>query len=121
MAARKTRPGDLTARQVEEANKKRDEEQAARKEELSMASAAEKEIKENEIVDMSGEKPAAPKSGDDVEIEEVEVAQKFATIKVNEDIDMTFAGTAYKMEVGRQYKVPQHVADWLEEKGIVWH
>lgn len=137
----KSRASDMTGRQIAAANKKRDAEQAKRKEELSMASAAAKEEEVNGVVDLSDpqnpevieeepkdakveEKTATKRSAkkdDDVEVEEVEVNEKFVTVRVNENVDMSFAGVQYKMDVGPKYKIPAHIADWLEEKGIIWH
>lgn len=125
-APKNARGGDLTARQVNEANKKRDEEQAARAQELSMATAAAKDELENGVIDLTD--PAKPAKdgesaeGDDVvEIEEVEVAQKVVSLRVNEDLEMTYAGVLYELKVGPTYKLPAHIAEWLEEKGVVWH
>lgn len=87
-----------------------------------MATAAAKEQEENGIIDLSN--PAAPVVIEESEIEaevEVEIAQKQVTVRVNEEIDMSYNGTPYKMKVGPTYKIPKHVADWLEEKGIIWH
>lgn len=123
-APTKPKASDLTARQVAAANKKRDDEKAERAKTMSMATAAKEKAIKNEVVDLSD--PKAPQSvesevGGDVVIQEVDVAEKFVTIRVNEDIDMTYAGVSYKMEVGPKYKLPKHIADHLEDKGVVWH
>jgi hypothetical protein len=117
----RSRASDLTGRQIEAANDKRDAEIESRAQELSMVTAAAKEAISNEIIDLSN--PSAPVAIAVEEIEEIEVqvAEKEVTIRVNENIDMTYGGVSYKMDVGPKYKVAKHIADWLEEKGIVWH
>lgn len=127
----KKRASDMTGRQIDAANKKRDAEKAERAKEMSMATAAAKEVEETGVVDLTD--PKSPKTFDadgnrvdEVEEEAVEetivdVNTKMVEVRVNEDIDMTFAGESYKMKVGPTYKIPAHIADWLEEKGIVWH
>lgn len=124
MASRsKKAASDLTGRQVAVASEARDEEQKRKAEEMSMATATAAKAIKDEIVDLTeGEKPEEGEKPDgDVEVTEVEVALKYATIRVNENIDMTYGRESYKLDVGPQYKVPQYVADHLEEKGVVWH
>lgn len=126
----KKRASDMTGRQIDAANKKRDAEKAARDKEMSMATAAAKEVEETGLVDLSDPKnpktfdaDGNPVAKDEVEVDEavVEVSEKMVEVRVNEDIDMTFAGQPYNMKVGPTYKIPAHIANWLEEKGIIWH
>lgn len=112
----KSRASDFTGRQRDQAAKSNAEEQKRRADEMSMATQAEQEIIETTVTDLTD-----PRSPSQVEITEVEVNEQEVTIKVNEDIDMTYAGVAYNMVVGRTYKVPKHIADWLEERHVVWH
>jgi hypothetical protein len=53
----------------------------------------------------------------------VEVEVPSVVVRVNSDLPQVTigAGNLYDFEEGRQYKVPKHVADHLEEKGYVWH
>ena len=111
----KSRASDFTGRQRDAASKANAEEQARRQTEMSMATAAAAEAEATEVVDLTVAQPTV------LEEVEVELAEKEAIIRVNEDLDMTFGAERYEMKVGPKYKVPQHVADWLEEKGVVWH
>lgn len=111
----KTRASDFTGRQRDKAIKDNAEELARRSQEMSMATQAAAEAEANEVVDLTVAQPLV------LEEVEVELAEKETIIRVNEDIDMTFANDRYEMKVGPKYKVPQHVADWLDEKGVVWH
>ncbi|HET7110283.1 MAG TPA: hypothetical protein VFI41_05390 [Gemmatimonadales bacterium] len=53
----------------------------------------------------------------------VYVEPEAKTIRVNTTIeDMVFGiGNTYTFEEGRQYRVPAHLAEHLEELGYVWH
>lgn len=115
MATPKAKASDFTGRQREAAQKANAEEVARRQTEMSMATQAAAEAEANEVVDLTVN--TAPV----LEEVEVELAEKETIIRVNEDIDMTFASDRYEMKVGPKYKVPQHVADWLDERGVVWH
>lgn len=121
MATRRqqARPQDFTGREAARLAKERDEAQAARVEEIAMATAAEEEAAQ-ETVDLTVPPPPPPApegSG------EIEVKRPHRVIRVNSDIeDMTFGhGNTYSFEQGRSYKVPADLADHLEAKGFVWH
>ena len=77
----KSRASDMTGRQIAAANKKRDAEQAKRKEELSMASAAAKEEEVNGVVDLSD--PQNPEvieeDPKDAKVEDAESEKKTTT------------------------------------------
>lgn len=53
----------------------------------------------------------------------VQIADTSVEIRVNSTLENVTIGqgTDYTFEEGRRYKVPQHVADHLEERGLVWH
>ena len=114
-ATPKSRSSDFTGRQRDKAIKENQEELARRANEMSMATAAAAVAEATEVVDLTVAQPVV------LEEVEVELAEKETVIRVNEDLDMTFAGDRYEMKVGPKYKVPQHVADWLEERGVIWH
>jgi hypothetical protein len=52
-----------------------------------------------------------------------EEIERQVVVRAKEDIeDMTVGvGTHYSMEAGRRYVVPQHVAEHMETKDLVWH
>jgi hypothetical protein len=112
----KNKASDFTGRQRDAAQKANAEEQARRADEISMATRAAADSLENDVVDLSN--PSAPVTVEEVE---VELAEKEAIIRVNEDLDMTYGDERYDLKVGPKYKVPQHVADHLDEKGLLWH
>ena len=112
----KTRASDFTGRQREKAAKAHAEEQQERANEMSMATAKAQVALENDVIDLSV--PNLPVTVEEVE---VELAEKEAIIRVNEDLDMSFGSDRYDLKVGPKYKVPQHIADHLEEKGLLWH
>ena len=138
--------GDLTGRQRAAAAKQNAEEQAARREEMAMISA-QKEIElRDEVVDLSNpDQPTTLKDDEvkdpriqgtdgledeiveaevrDAALEETEVdtKEKLVVVRVNEDVEMTFAGAEYKMEQGPKYRLPRHIADHLDERGYIWH
>lgn len=79
---------------------------------------------------------AEPKSAaleDEVEVEtdepksaaleetEVDVKTPTVVVRVNEDVEMTFAGVEYKLEQGPKYRLPKHIATHLDERGYIWH
>lgn len=51
------------------------------------------------------------------------VSQRDRVIRVNTTLENVTigAGTDYSFVEGQQYRVPTHVADYLEELGYVWH
>lgn len=115
MATPKSRASDFTGRQRDAGIKAHAEDLAARATEMSMASAAAAQAEATEVVDLTVAQPIT------VEEVEVELTAQETLVRVNEDIDMTFGGESYDMKVGPKYKVPQHIAEHLEEKGLLWH
>lgn len=106
---------DFTGRQREQQIKDASEAQAARANEISMASTIAAERLETEVVDVTGFAPIA------VEEVEVSLSEQEVIIRVNEDLNPTIGAKSYSFKVGQKYKVPKSVADHLEEKGVLWH
>lgn len=125
MAAPKNHPhGDFTGREKARLQKEHAEELAKREGEIALINQQEKDFRNNTTVDLTGNGPVIL-DGDDVQTlgdEEMSEAD-FATIRVNSEIrEMTVgAGTSYDFDEGQRYRVPRHIADHLEEKGLVWH
>lgn len=122
MGKQQKRPGDVTGRKAEELAAKAAEELKERKAEIALATAAAEEERQNEVVDLTSNKPA-PKA--EVEASDaVEVEQPYVNIRVNDTLEHVTIGQGNhydRFEPGRTYKVPKFVADHLEEKGFVWH
>lgn len=117
MAGTRSKPSDFTGRQREEAQAAQAERLAENQARMSMATAKAVQKLETEVIDLSD-------ASNPVAIEEVEVvlAEAQAVIRVNEDLNTTYgAGNNYVLKVGQRYKVPQDLADLLEEKGYLWH
>lgn len=55
--------------------------------------------------------------------EPVTVESEYKVIRVNTDIeDMTYGiGTSYTFLRGRRYRVPFHLYQWLESRGVIYH
>ena len=60
---------------------------------------------------------------EDLGPEPIVVEDEWRVIRVNTDIeDMTYgAGNYLTFLRGRRYRVPRHLAEWLESRGIVYH
>lgn len=124
MANKPTSPMDATGRAAEDAAKARAKELADRKDELSLARAAEEQLLETGVFD--------PKTSDKPvlidEIEEVGVAVKNEKIVIRtiSDIDdMTYGvinGTpqSYTFKQGVKYSVPKDLALYLQSLGYLW-
>ena len=109
--------GDLTGRQRAKALAENEEELLRRQNEITTANKVAAKSLETEVIDLSN--PSLPVI---VQEEEVEVAEKMVRIRVNESIKPTFARVTYDLtEVGRKYEVPAFLAEWLEERGVIWH
>ena len=116
----KAKVTDVTGRQREDQIKAVAEQQAARVNEMSMATAV-KEVKDaTEVVDMTI--PSAPTVIDEVESVGVSLADDSVVVRVAENIDqMTIgAGNSYSFQAGKKYKVSKHVAKHLQEKGYLY-
>lgn len=121
-------PADHTGAQRDKLEKEHREEMERRSQELGMATQAATQAS-NEVTDYSGVRELGTEEGavaviiggDEPEI--VDSGERAVVIRVNMDLDdVTIgAGNNYTFKEGQSYKVPQHVADHLEEKGYVWH
>lgn len=115
--------GDFTGREKARLAAEHAEETALRAKELSLINQQEKDFANHSTVDLTQGSPIILE--DDGEVMELneDYDGDDKTIRVNSDIEhMTLgAGTDYNFTVGQKYRVPQHVADHLEEKGLVWH
>lgn len=111
------KPGDYTGRQRQKLAEAHAEEQARNAKHTTLLQQVEVETNELDAFD-----PVTGESLGRVNSLQVDDAEKFALIKVVEQIDqMTFgAGATYSFEVGKQYTVPLDLAEYLDELGYVW-
>ncbi|CAB4122226.1 hypothetical protein UFOVP27_113 [uncultured Caudovirales phage] len=116
----KAKVTDVTGRQREEQLKTVAEQQAARANEISMATRIQEVKDETEVTDLTIN-PAAPTIIDDVESVGVSLADDSVVVRVAETLEMmTFgAGNYYSFEAGKKYKVSKALAYHLEEKGYL--
>ncbi|WP_020142223.1 hypothetical protein [Terracoccus sp. 273MFTsu3.1] len=107
-------PQDLTGRKKAELAATHAAEQKAAAQRMATITAEAKEVKEG-VIDVSG-----PNS---VVVDDVEVKVKKTELRVNTLLENTTIGhgTNYTFEPGQKYKVEQHVYDYLDELGFVWH
>ena len=137
------RPGDFTGQQKAKLAKEHAEEVAKREGELSMMAEREAIEAQNRVTDYTqGTQPTIlddPESvaraeaelqrgglGDDVQVLDGDVETRERpdrVIIVNTDLEQITigAGNHYSFNEGEKYRVPAHVADHLEEKGLIWH
>ena len=145
MAQRGNQPrhGDFTGQQKAKLAKEHAEEVAKREGELSMMAEQEAIAAQNRVTDYTqGTTPeviddpdvvAAAEAelqraalNDDVQVLDGDVETRERpdrTIIVNTDLEQVTigAGNHYSFNEGEKYRVPAHVADHLEEKGLIWH
>lgn len=118
------RPQDFTGRKKAELAEQHAAEVKARTDLAMMNQAAEAEILD-EVVDTTAPKPAPVDPGPTelLEVDGVQVVQDATrVIRLREDCDPTIgAGNHYNFKAMVPYKVPKHVADHLEEVGLVYH
>ena len=124
MANTPTSPLDATGRAAEEATKKNQEALKKRKEEISIAAQVEAEHLESHVFDPKH--PDMPIVLDEIENVGVTTANDSVIIRTITDIeDMTFGvvnGTpqSYTFKAGVKYRVPGHLANYLEQLGYIW-
>ena len=124
MANKPTSPMDATGRAAEEAAKKNADELAKRKEEISIARAAEEELLETAVFDPK--KPDTPILIDEIEEVGVSLKNDKVVIRVHHDIeDMTYGvinGTpqSYTFKANVKYSVPRDLAAYLQNLGYLW-
>lgn len=116
----KAKVSDVTGRQREEQIKAVAEQQAARANEISMATLTQEYKDEVEVTDVTTN-PAAPTIIDEVESVGVSLADDSVVVRIAEDIDqMVFgAGNFYSFKAGKKYKVSKALSIHLEEKGYL--
>jgi Icc-related predicted phosphoesterase len=124
VANKATSPLDATGVAAEKAVKKNAEALKKRKEELSTAIQVEAESLERDVFDPKN--PDAPLVLDEIENIGVSVSNEYVIVRTITDIeDMTFGvvnGTpqSYTFKAGVRYRVPKHLADYLEQLGYIW-
>lgn len=120
MANTPTSPLDATGRAAEAAAKKNAKILQDRKDEISIAAQVEAEHLENNVFDPK--KPDAPLVLDEIENVGVTTANDTVVIRTITDIDeMTYGvGSHYSFKAGVKYRVPNHLANYLEELGYIW-
>lgn len=115
--ATRTKPGDLTAKQRQDAAASAEEERNRRADEISLITATKMEKLENSVLDTSGR-----------EISEQEAKtvvldasnSQHEIIRVSADVSFILGSERFSFVAGQKYKVPRHVADHLEEVGYLW-
>ena len=120
MAKTPTSPLDATGRAAEQAAKKNAAELNKRKEEISIAAQIEAEQLETQVFDPK--KPDTPIVLDEIENVGVTTANDTVIIRTITDIDeMTYGvGNTYSFKAGVKYRVPAHLAAYLEQLGYIW-
>ena len=120
MANTPTSPLDATGLAAEKAAKKHAKEIQDRKDEISIAAQVEAEQLETQVFDPK--KPDAPLVLDEIENVGVTTANDSVIIRTITDIDeMTFGvGNHYSFKAGVKYRVPSHLANYLEQLGYIW-
>jgi len=82
-----------------------------------------KDLRPTEI--QQQQKPVAPNALEvqDLGPEPVTVESEWRVIRVNTDVEeMTYGiGNTYTFLRGRRYRVPLHLYQWLESRGVVYH
>ena len=133
------RPQDVTGRKAEELAAARAEELAEKAKHIAMVTA-QTAAEKDRTVDLTGDRPVEVETEDDeprdaaadvqgvqaasqVVAKPVAVSEAYRVIRTNCDLEQVTIGhgTSWNFEQGVRYKVPKHVADHLEEKGLVWH
>ena len=120
MANTPTSPLDATGRAAEQAAKKNAKALQDRKDEISIAAQIETESLENNVFDPK--QPDAPLVLDEIENVGVTTANDTVIIRTISDIDeMTYGvGNHYTFKAGVKYRVPAHLASYLEQLGYIW-
>lgn len=120
MANTPTSPLDATGRAAEAAAKKNAAELKKRKDEISIAAQIEAESLERDVFDPK--QPDAPLVLDEIENVGVSTAGDMVVIRTITDIeDMTYGvGNTYTFKAGVKYRVPSHLAAYLEQLGYIW-
>ena len=120
MANTPTSPLDATGRAAEEAAKKNAKAIKDRKEEISIAAQVEAENLETNVFDPKS--PDTPLVLDEIENVGVTTANDTVIIRTITDVEeMTYGvGNTYTFKAGVKYRVPAHLAGYLEQLGYIW-
>ena len=120
MANKPTSPLDATGRAAEQAAKKNADTLKKRKDEISIAAQIEAESLEKDVFDPKN--PDKPLVLDEIENVGVTTANDSVVVRTIVDIDdMTFGvGSSYSFKAGVKYRVPTHLANYLEQLGYIW-
>ena len=120
MANKPTSPLDATGLAAEKATKANQEALRKRKDEISIAAQVEAESLENDVFDPK--RPETPLVLDEIEDVGVSVANDTVIIRTITDIDeMTYGvGNSFSFKAGVKYRVPSHLANYLEQLGYIW-
>ena len=120
MANTPTSPLDATGLAAEKAAKKNAKAIQDRKDELSIAAQVEAEQLETQVFDPK--RPDAPIVLDEIENIGVTTANDMVVIRTITDVDdMTYGvGNHYTFKAGVKYRVPGHLANYLEQLGYIW-
>lgn len=135
MPRQQVRPGDVTGREKARLERENADALAARAKEITLNAQVQSE-RDSEPVDLTNGPIVAPTvevgpvdltngaAQSEIEVAPVvEVTAKTRKLRVNDDLEQVTigAGQHYDFEQGREYIVPAHIYDHLEEKGYVWH
>lgn len=120
MAIAQTSPLDATGRAKEKAARENAKALKERENEISIASALEQVSNERDVFDPKH--PEQPIVLDEVESLGVTTADDSVIIRTIVDVeDMTYGvGNNYTFKAGKKYKVPSHLAAYLETLGYIW-
>ena len=120
MANTPTSPLDATGLAAEKAAKKNAKALQDRKDEISIAAQVEAEQLETQVFDPK--RPDAPIVLDEIENVGVTTANDMVVIRTITDVDdMTYGvGNNYTFKAGVKYRVPGHLANYLEQLGYIW-
>jgi len=120
VANKPTSPLDATGLAAEKAAKANQEALRKRKDEISIAAQVEAESLENDVFDPK--RPETPLVLDEIEDVGVSVANDTVIIRTITDIDeMTYGvGNSFSFKAGVKYRVPSHLANYLEQLGYIW-
>jgi len=115
-----TSPLDATGLAAEKAAKNNAKILQDRKDEISIAAQVEAENLENNVFDPK--RPDTPLVLDEIENVGVTTANDTVIIRTITDIDeMTYGvGNIYTFKAGVKYRVPSHLASYLEQLGYIW-
>lgn len=119
MANTPTSPLDATGRAKEKAEKANAAELKRRKDEISIAA----QIEDERLDDVQDPKQqAAPIVLDEIENVGVGLANDWVVIRTITDVnEMTYGvGNTYNFKSGQKYRVPSHLANYLEQLGYIW-